>query len=194
MCLIFIWLLRDFGALCGVGVFVYVDVDVDVIYKYLFPVCFLSWHNQKHTLFSMITYVLYQSCEIWALCSMDVCKFIIWFICNLSRCLISKGRSSIDQALIKTKHKVNWTVKVVNTRNSPPPSSYVHSFLSTTKHLEKIRLHMVFTLFVNILTNFFEPTKIQSFKQMSNLFLYWLLPQILTFTMPSLKLEFKYWL
>ena len=45
-------------------------------------------------------------------------------------------------------------VKVVKTRSSSPPS-YVHSFLSATKHLEKVLLNMVFTLFVNILKNVF---------------------------------------
>ena len=52
---------------------------------------------------------------------------------------------------------MKWMIKVVKTGNSPPPSSYVHSFLSTTKHLEKIQLHMVFTLFVNILKKFNKP-------------------------------------
>ena len=56
MRLIFNFLLRELGALCGVGV--YVDGDVDVIYKYLCPVSFLSPHNQESTLFSMIKYVL----------------------------------------------------------------------------------------------------------------------------------------
>ena len=39
-------------------------------------------------------------------------------------------------------------------------SSRAHLFLNTTKHLEKIRLHMVFTLFVNSLNKFPEQTKI----------------------------------
>ena len=34
------------------------------------------------------------------------------------------------------------------------------TFLTTTKLLERIRLHMDFTLFVNSLKKFFEPTKI----------------------------------
>ena len=45
-------------------------------------------------------------------------------------------------------------VKVVKTRSSSP-ASYVHSFLSATKHLEKVLLNMVFTLFLNILKNVF---------------------------------------
>ena len=36
----------------------------------------------------------------------------------------------------------------------------VFSFRSTPKHLGKFRLHMVFTLFVNSLKEFFEQTKI----------------------------------
>ena len=144
MCLIFILFFRDLGALCGVDV--HVDVDVDVIYKCLYPVCFLSPCNQGSTLLSMITYVLYPSCfcKIWAL-------FISWMYlnlsynsCNLSRCLILKRRSSVGQTLIKIKHKVKWMVKVV----IPQPPPLCIFFLSATKHLEQIRLNMVF---VNIL-------------------------------------------
>ena len=54
MRLIFNFLLRELGALCGVDV----DVDVDVIFKYLCPFSFLSPHNQEGTLFTMIKYVL----------------------------------------------------------------------------------------------------------------------------------------
>ena len=138
------------------------DVDVDVIYKYLCPVCFLSPHNQEGTLFSVITYVLYPSCfcKIWALCVSWMYLNLSYDLCNLSRCLILKRRSSIDQTLIKIKHKVKWKIEVLKTRNLTPLSSYMDSFLSTTKLLEKIRLHMVFTLFVNILKNFFEQIKI----------------------------------
>ena len=35
----------------------------------------------------------------------------------------------------------------------------MHSFLSTIKHLGKIRLHMIFTVSVNSLKKFFEQTK-----------------------------------
>ena len=62
MCIIFILLLRDLGALCGVVVFVYVDVNVYVTYKYLCPMYFLSPNNQEGTLLSMITYMLYPLC------------------------------------------------------------------------------------------------------------------------------------
>ena len=161
MCLIFILLLRDLCTLCDVHLYVYVYVDVDVIYNYLCPVCFLSPHNQEGTLFSMITYVLYPSrfCKISALCVSWKYLNLSYDLCNLSRCLISRRRSSIVQTLIKIKNKVKRMVKVVKARNSHP-SSYVQSFLSTTKHLEKIWLHMVFTLFDNILKMFFEQTKI----------------------------------
>ena len=80
-------------------------------------------------------------------------------LCNLSICLISK-RSSIGQSLIKIKRKMKWIVKLSKHEIYPFPSSHVHSFLSTTKHLEKIMLHMVFTFFVNILKTFFEQIKI----------------------------------
>ena len=161
MCLIFILLLRDLCALCDVHLYEYLYVDADVIYKYLCPVCFLNPHNQEDTLFSMITYVLYPSrfCKIWALCVSWKYLNLSYDLCNLSRCLILKRRSSIVQPLIEIKNKVKRMVKVVRARNSPPPS-HVQSFLSTTKHLEKIWLHMVFTLFVNILKFFFEQTKI----------------------------------
>ena len=93
-------------------------------------------------------------CEIWAFC-------VSWtIICAI--CIISKWSSSIGQTLIKIKHKVKWIVKFAKTWNLhhplPPtcPSSHVHSFLGTTKHLEKIRLHMVYTTFVNSLKRFFE--------------------------------------
>ena len=159
-CLIFILLLQDLGTLCGVDV--YEDVDVDAIYKYLCPVCFLSPHNQEGTLFTMITYVLYPSCfcKIWAVCVPWMYLNLSYNLCSLSLCLISKRRSSIGQTLTKIKHKVMWMIKVLKTRNSLPTSSYMHSFLSTTTHLEKIRLHTVFTLLVSILKRFFEQTKI----------------------------------
>ena len=142
-CLIFILLLRDFGTFYSVDVYVYVDV----IYEYLCPVCFLSPHNQEGTLFSMITYVLYPSCfcKISALCVSWVYLDLSYNLYNLSRCLISKRRSSIGQTLIKIKHKVKWMIKVLKTRNLPPLSSCMHSSLSTTKLLEKIRLHYFYT-------------------------------------------------
>ena len=77
---------------------------------------------------------------------------VLWMYLKLS--YLSKRRSSIGQTLIKIKHKVKWMIKVLKARNLPP-LSYMHSFLSTTKLLEKIQLHMVFTLFVNILKKFF---------------------------------------
>ena len=58
-------------------------------------------------------------------------------------CLISKRRSSIVK-------NVKWMVKFVKTT-----SSHAHSLLSTTKHLGKIKLQMVFSL-----KFFFEQTKI----------------------------------
>ena len=75
MCLVFILLLRDLDALCGVDVY----VDVDVIYKYLCPLCFLNPYNQEGILFSMITYVLHPSCVcvLCTLCIVDVFEFII---------------------------------------------------------------------------------------------------------------------
>ena len=184
MCLIFILLLGDFDTLCGVDV--YVDVDVDVIYKYLCPLCLLSPHNQEGTLLLIITYVLYPSCfcKIWALCV----SWIYLNLRNLSRCLISKRRSSIGETLIKIKHKVKWMIKVLKIRNLFPLSFYMHPFLNTTKLLEKIRLHMVFTPFVNILKKFLEQTKIYSFKKMTNLVSYLVIPQILKFTRPCLRL------
>ena len=122
--------------------------------------CFLSPHNQEGTLFSMITYMLYPSCfcKIWALCVSWMYLNLSYNLCNLSRSLISKRRPFIGQTLIKIKHKVKWMIKVLKTRNLSPLSSYMHSFLSTTKLLEKIWLHKVFTLFVNILKTFFEQT------------------------------------
>ena len=133
-CLIVILLLRDVGTLCGVDVYLYVD-DV---YKCLRPVWF----------------VLYPSClsQIGALCVSWMYLNLSYNLCNLFRCLISKRRSSIGQTLTKIKHKVKWMIKVLKTRNF---SSYMHSFLSTAKIFEKIRLHMVFTLFVNILKKLF---------------------------------------
>ena len=53
--------------------------------------------------------------------------------------------------IYKFKHKFNINLT---------PSSHKHPFLSTTKHLGKIRLHMAFTLFVNSPKKFFEQTKI----------------------------------
>ena len=166
-CLIFILLLLDFGT------FYSVDVYVDVIYKYLCPVCFLSPHNQEGTLFSMITYMLYPSCfcKIWALCVSWMYLNLSYNLCNLSRSLISKRRPFIGQTLIKIKHKVKWMIKVLKTRNLPPLSSYMHSFLSATKLLEKIWLHMLFTLFVNILKKFFlNKPKFKVFKKCPILF------------------------
>ena len=159
-CLIFILLLQDLGTLYGVDV--YEDVHADVIYKYLCHVCFFSPHNQEGTLFSMIIYVLYPSCfcKFWAVCVSWMYLNLSYNLCNLPRCPVSKRRSSIGQTLTKIKHKVMWMIKVLKTRNSPPTFSYMHSFLITTTHLEKIRLHMVFTLLVNILKRFFEQTKI----------------------------------
>ena len=43
-------------------------------------------------------------------------------------------------------------------------SSYVHSFLITTKHLRKIRLHMIFTVLVNSLKSFFILTVSKNIK------------------------------
>ena len=131
-------------------IFILLLRDVDLIYKYLCPVCFLSPHNQEEgTLLSMITYVLYRSCfcKIWALCVSWMYLNLLYHLCNSPRCLISKRRSSIGQTLIKTKYNVKWTIKVLKTKNLPPLSSYMHSFLSTAKLLEKIWLHMVFTFF-----------------------------------------------
>ena len=142
-CLIFILLLRHFGTLCGVDVYVYVDV----LYKYLYTVCFLSPHNQDGTLFSMITYALYPSCfcNIWALCVSWMYLNLSYNLCNLSRSLISKRRPFIGQTVIKIKHKVKLMIKVLKTRNLPPLSSCMHSFLSTSKLLEKVRLHSFYT-------------------------------------------------
>ena len=79
---------------------------------------------------------------------------------------------------LKIKHKVKWMVKFAKTTS---PSSHAHSLLSTTKHLGKIKLHMVFSL-----KNFFELTltvlkNVQSFS-------YSLLPQTLKLARPSLRL------
>ena len=63
----------------------------------------------------------------------------------------------MDQILIKIKYKVKRMVKFVKTTY---PSSYKHSFFSTTKHLVKVKLQMDFTIFVNSLKHFFEQTKI----------------------------------
>ena len=122
---------------------------------------FVVW-MYMYILFSMITYVLYPSylCKIWALCVSWMYLNLSYNLRNLSRCLTSKIRTSIGLTFIKIKHKMKWMIKVLKTINLPPLSSYMHSFLNTTKLLEKIRLHMVFTLFVNILKKFFEQTKI----------------------------------
>ena len=80
MCLIFILLLLDLGALCGVDVYADVGVDVNVIYKCLCPVCLLCPFNQEGTLFSMITYALYTSCfckKLSTVFIVGVFKFII---------------------------------------------------------------------------------------------------------------------
>ena len=68
------------------------------------------------------------------------------------------------------------------------PFSRVHFFLSTTKHLRKIRLHMIFTVLVNSLKKFFSKPKFNCFKKNSQFFSYSLLPKILKLTMPSLRL------
>ena len=62
---------------------------------------------------------------------------------NVDSCLISNRRSSIDQILIKTKHKVKWMVKFAK---STSPTSHARSFLSKIKHLGKIKLDVVFSL------------------------------------------------
>ena len=98
--------------------------------------------------------------DLRALCVSWMYLNLSYNLRNLFRCLILKRRSSIGQTLIKIKHKVKWMIKVLKTRNLPPLSSYMHSFLSATKLLEKIRLHMVCTLFANILKKFFEQIKI----------------------------------
>ena len=67
MCLIFILLVRDLGALCGVDVYVYVDV----IYKYLCPVCILSLYDY----ICVIPIMLLQ--DLSTLSIMIVFKFII---------------------------------------------------------------------------------------------------------------------
>ena len=147
--------------------------DLDVVYKYLCSVCFLSPNNQEGTLLSMTTYVLYPSCfyKIWALCVSWIYLNLSYNLCNLARCLNSKRRSSIGQTLIKIKYKVKWMIKVLKTRNLPPLSSYMHSFLSATKLLETIWLHMLFTLFVNILKKFFlNKPKFKVFKKCPILF------------------------
>ena len=56
------------------------------------------------------------------------------------------------QILIKILYKVKWMVKFVKTTS---PSPHAHFFLSTTRHLGKIKLHMLFGL-----KKFFEQTKI----------------------------------
>ena len=118
-CLIFILLLGDFGTFCGVDVYVYIDV----VYRYLSHVSFLKSHNQKGTLFSVITNVLCPSCfcKNWTL-SVSWMYLNLWYgLCNLSRCLISKIRTSIGQTFIKIKHKGNWIIKILKTRSLPPP-------------------------------------------------------------------------
>ena len=79
----------------------------------------------------------------------------------------------------KNQIKINLT--------APPPHP-VHSFPSTTKHLKKIRFHMIFTLFVNVLKNFFDQKKYNCFKKNGQSFSYSLIPQISKFTRTSLRL------
>ena len=86
---------------------------------------------------------------------------------------------------IKIKHKVKWVVKF----------AYTHSFLSTTKHLRKIRRlgykqFLYFLLYVNSLKKLFvSKTKFNCFLKMS-IFSYSLLPKIFKFRRSSLRLAF----
>ena len=117
-CLIFILLLGDFGTFCGVDVYVYIDV----VYRYLSHVFFLKSHCQEGTLFSMITIVLYPSCfcKNWTLSVSWMYLNLSYGLCNLSRCPISKTRTSIGQTFIKIKHKGNWIIKILKIRSLPP--------------------------------------------------------------------------
>ena len=117
-CLIFILLLGDFDTFCGVDVYVYIDV----VYRYLSHVFFLKSHCQEGTLFSMITVVLYPSCfcKNWTLSVSWMYLNLSYGLCNLSKCLISKTRTSIGQTFIKIKHKGNWIIKILKTRSLPP--------------------------------------------------------------------------
>ena len=77
----------------------------------------------------------------------------IWYmICVIF--VISKRRSSLGQTIVKIIHKMKRMVKFVK-KWILTPSSYAHSFLSTTKHLGKIRLHIGFTPFANYSVNVF---------------------------------------
>ena len=98
----------------------------------------------------MITYVLFPSC----FCKFYIYIYIyIWYmICVIF--VISKRRSSLGQTIVKIIHKMKRMVKFVK-KWILTPSSYAHSFLSTTKHLGKIRLHIGFTPFANYSVNVF---------------------------------------
>ena len=73
--------------------------------------------------------------------------------------LVPTGRYSLVTTLRKIKYKVKWKVKIVKTWNYPP-SSQGSPFSLQLSSWKRIRLHMDFTLFVNSLKKFFEPTKI----------------------------------
>ena len=80
----------------------------------------------------------------------------------------------IDQNLLKIKHKVNgWQ----NLSKHKTPYSYTQSFLSTAKHLQKIRRLgnkrlLYFFLYANSLKKFFaSKTKFNCFKKMSIFFM-----------------------
>ena len=79
----------------------------------------------------------------------------------------------IGQSLITKNENQNQSEmdgKICQNMKFTTPSSHTYSFLSKTKHLENIRLHIAFTVFVNSLKKFFEQTKIELFKKMSNYF------------------------
>ena len=87
---------------------------------------------------------IYIHINLYNFCICVTCKFVI--------CVTLKRRTSVGQALMKIKHKVKWMLKFVKTKKIIPllPQALAHYFFSTSKHLGKIKLHMVFTLFAKI--------------------------------------------
>ena len=79
---------------------------------------------------------------------LSTCFVDIYHIIRVT-CLTSRGMFSLGKTHINIKNKVKWIVKCVKTLNLP---SFLpaHSFLSTTRLLGKIKLHMIFELFLKV--------------------------------------------
>ena len=87
-----------------------------------------------------------------------ICIYYILYISSIF-CLISKSKSSFGQTLVKIKRIVKRMVKFAKIWYKYN-SSHVHSFLSTTKHLGKIRPHMIVIVLFNSLKRLCEQTNL----------------------------------